>query len=521
MEQKHPHRVAIEYLAKLTAGKAEEFDEIRLRAAEAILRTDYYAFLIDEPIEPVVWTCTGNTDKTATFDSSPDSGEMPKLEFTTGPLGEPLTISVSIPGKPEEFPGVFIRFPALPEGADSWLVYAPGKLHPVYRVLPDGSVIKPTKPYDIVEEAPTPMSGAMREAVEITNDVVLGKPEQPWADRIVDKLNEISYMNFFNWAWVAPYKTFASDRGLSGVVYISADTACKAVGEEFPKPKMKTTYKRYSGAESIPSPEKVVVTHPAKSEVVNDYMKTGHTKYPSPGAVEAVKILDDARYNGFRWGFAWNPDDALETRNHHPNPKICHCITPYTPDDTAFYSKVSEDEAIYLAEKIKKQETNRQMFEDGAPKKPFDESMPDKIVDSQAQSNREWATKMVNEIHEMGKKPFVAPVLTGYGDRSPVTGIFADGSPKRWKSDEICEIFGSMGGTEQLRTMERLSKLQRKPEPMTVERAVEVLNLREHRGFNRWAVNPGRRSAYIEGNGSDFSLLAEEAIAIAEKLERE
>src|SRR6266566_4707678 len=431
MEQKHPHRVAIEYLAKLTAGKAEEFDEIRLRAAEAILRTDYYAFLIDEPIEPVVWTCTGNTDKTATFDSSPDSGEMPKLEFTTGPLGEPLTISVSIPGKPEEFPGVFIRFPALPEGADSWLVYAPGKLHPVYRVLPDGSVIKPTKPYDIVEEAPTPMSGAMREAVEITNDVVLGKPEQPWADRIVDKLNEISYMNFFNWAWVAPYKTFASDRGLSGVVYISADTACKAVGEEFPKPKMKTTYKRYSGAESIPSPEKVVVTHPAKSEVVNDYMKTGHTKYPSPGAVEAVKILDDARYN------------------------------------------------------------------------------------------REWATKMVNEIHEMGKKPFVAPVLTGYGDRSPVTGVFADGSPKRWKSDEICEIFGSMGGTEQLRTMERLSKLQRKPEPMTVERAVEVLNLREHRGFNRWAVNPGRRSAYIEGNGSDFSLLAEEAIAIAEKLERE
>ena len=68
-----------------------------------------------------------------------------------------------------------------------------------------------------------------------------------------------------------------------------------------------------------------------------------------------------------------------------------------------------------------------------------------------------------------------------------------------------------------------------KPEPMTLARAVEVLNQRKYRGVSWWGISAGTyKSSYAfwvdqdETTPKPQNTLSEfEAIAIAEKLERE
>jgi hypothetical protein len=62
---------------------------------------------------------------------------------------------------------------------------------------------------------------------------------------------------------------------------------------------------------------------------------------------------------------------------------------------------------------------------------------------------------------------------------------------------------------------------QQEREPMTLARAVEVLNSREHRGIDNWSIDNGNNSVYLPYPHSSFRLTNFEALAIAEKLERE
>lgn len=61
-----------------------------------------------------------------------------------------------------------------------------------------------------------------------------------------------------------------------------------------------------------------------------------------------------------------------------------------------------------------------------------------------------------------------------------------------------------------------------KPEPMTLERAVEVLNERKYRDYCNWVINHDRnRAASFRDMSIAVELMAYEAISVAEKLERE
>lgn len=59
---------------------------------------------------------------------------------------------------------------------------------------------------------------------------------------------------------------------------------------------------------------------------------------------------------------------------------------------------------------------------------------------------------------------------------------------------------------------------------MSLERALEVLNAKRHRGSDHWQVVKGMRTACVRQNaevGSPAWITEFEAVAIAEKYERE
>lgn len=567
MENKHPHRVAIEYLASLldTQELLSENVNIKIHAAEAILRTDYYAWMPpEEPPKPTILEdVSDEARKLVDQGLWPAPFYTPDKNIVLDPATDPTLLSRYEQGKTNSSfgDGPIEHIDCPPDSMYLLPKDQPRSIEVEQFLAETQTKCEAFRTEDQINRnnaaeirfanmrgeqpnlSPSPMSDAMKEAVEITNDVALGKAEQPWADRVAEKLTEAHHLGYDYWVPCFKPELYCFMGSVAAgrftvdqpVFYIEIKTACKAVGEEVPKPKMKTADKRQSiwddgkPAEPIgsrpmgsghwigavppiadgkggwedhnlecPTNCESKLSHDAlrkytkakSSEIVNDYMKQHHNKYPSPGAVEAVKTLDDARYNGSRWKFAWKPDDALETRNHHPNPRTCHCIFSFPEDagpagerEQYNRSRISEDEAIYLAEKIKKS-ANLEWAQ--------------KIVDGVAE-----AAKMNREFAESQKKQFHSPVLTEYGDRPPV-----DWNPEKRRDVANPPKF------------ERIANLS---EPMTLERAVEILNEKKYCGLV-WAActEPGNGCRFAATKGSySISRSEFEAIAIAEKLERE
>lgn len=238
MEQKHPHRVAIEYLVEVI-GNDQGNPETRFAAAQTLLNYDTsYHNRTDQPIN---WTCVDKSGSTATFedkDYEPDN--LPKLEVITGRLGRPVQLKVSIPGEPEKFPGRFIEFPALPEDADAWTVYggSPEQMVPLYRIESDGTVVDLQADKAAAEYAADPKR----------KDEPMLDP--PWELTIADKLVAIRHLGHDHWIFTGHSFTGCTPnpdnpREISGSVIITIEDACAAVGEEVPKPRMKATYKRF------------------------------------------------------------------------------------------------------------------------------------------------------------------------------------------------------------------------------------------------------------------------------------
>lgn len=206
MEQKHPHRVAIEYLVMALSTSGFVIDESKLKAAEAILRCDYYAMMPPEEYpESQIGTFESNRVHPLSWEDR-IADKLKAIKYRNFPNWSPLMGGFTVVG--------FVGYPELEPG-----LTAQGSL---IITIEDACAA-------VGEEVPKPKmkvtykrfggEPAMAIDREINKAIYeSGTPRQMFHDMPVEEvaawLNKCEFGNCDTWQWDEKNKTFSNKSGI-------------------------------------------------------------------------------------------------------------------------------------------------------------------------------------------------------------------------------------------------------------------------------------------------------------------